>query len=68
VAISAVGDDAFEGRTDQPDRMSFERARFRNRMLQQTDHERYEADWPSAGWGSLDEAAPPRRCKPFRRR
>jgi hypothetical protein len=68
MAISAVGDDAFEGRTDQSDRMSFERARLRNRMLQQTDHERYEADWPPVGWDSLDHAAPPRRRRPFSRR
>jgi hypothetical protein len=68
MAISAVGDDAFEGRTEQSDRMSFERARLRNRMLQQTDHERFEADWPSVAWDALGQAAPPRRRKPLRRR
>ncbi|MEO8230477.1 MAG: hypothetical protein ABI628_12050 [Chloroflexota bacterium] len=68
MAISAVGDDAFEGRINRPDRMSFEQARHRNRMLQQSDHERYEADWPAVGWGSFEPAVPPRRRRPFGRR
>jgi hypothetical protein len=37
-------------------------------MLQQTDHERFEADWPSVAWDALGQAAPPRRRKPLRRR
>lgn len=51
MAISAVADDAFEGRVDRAGWLGVERARFRDRAVNLTDHERYEADWPSVGRG-----------------
>lgn len=68
MAISAVADDAFEGRIERVDRLLVERMRLRNRILAQTDHERYEADWPSTGRGSREPAPPPRRRWSFDRR
>lgn len=41
MTISALAGHAFEGRVGRA-----ERAGLRNRMLDLTDHERYEADWP----------------------
>jgi hypothetical protein len=61
MAISAVADDAYEGRLDRTDRLSAERARYRTRMLELTDHQRYEADWPSAGEVSREQHPPARR-------
>ena len=63
MAISAVADDAFERGVDRA-----ERARIRNRMLQMTDHERYEADWPAVRGDPRDQATPPRAGWHFNRR
>jgi hypothetical protein len=62
MAISAVADDAFEGRLDRTDRLGVEQARFRTRMLGLTDHERYEADWPTVG-SSRELGSRPRRSR-----
>lgn len=67
MAISAVADDAFERRVDRAGWLGVERARYRDRAVNLTDHERYEADWPSVGRGSREQDAPPRR-RPFARR
>jgi hypothetical protein len=71
MAISAVADDGFDRRVDrfeQADRLRIERTRRRDRMLDLTDHERYEADWPPAGRGSRDQELPSRQRWPFARR
>lgn len=68
MAISAVADDAFERRFDWAERLGIERARIRDRTVELTDHERYEADWPPAGRGSRDQHAPPRRHSRLDRR
>jgi hypothetical protein len=57
MTISAVADDAFERGVERGvDRA--ERARVRNRILQMTDHERYEADWPAVRRDPRDKATP----------
>jgi hypothetical protein len=68
MAISAVADDAFEGRVDRAGWLGVERARFGDRAVHLTDHERYEADWPSVGQGSPGQDTPPRRLGRFARR
>lgn len=64
MAISAVADDAFEGRVDRVGWLGIERARYRDRAVNLTDHERYEADWPSVGRSPGEQDTPPRR-RPF---
>jgi hypothetical protein len=68
MAISAVADDAFEGRVDRAGWLGVDRALFRDRAVELTDHERYEADWPSIGRGSRDQDAPPRSRRRVARR
>ncbi len=67
MAITAVAD-AFEDRVDHDTRIRFERARILDRMREQSDHERYEADWPSVSRAWIDQAGPSRRLGAFGRR
>jgi hypothetical protein len=68
MAISAFADDAFEGRVEHADRIGVERASLLNRIGAQSDHERYEADWPSASRAWRDQVTLEREPGRFGRR